>query len=67
MLYAGEKLTSVDTGTMKNSDACVSPCGRFVAVCGRFCSECRHSAKFITILSYMTTNRCHHLETDSVI
>ncbi|XP_067936405.1 transducin beta-like protein 2 isoform X2 [Watersipora subatra] len=30
----GDILHSIDTGTMKNSSACVSPCGRFVAVSG---------------------------------
>lgn len=33
-VLSGDKLASVDTATMKNSEACVSPCGRFVAVSG---------------------------------
>lgn len=32
--FVGDKLCSIDTGTMKNAEACVSPCGRFVAACG---------------------------------
>lgn len=38
----GDQLSSVDTGTMCNSGAAVSPCGRFVAAFGEYAEKTIH-------------------------